>query len=132
MDEEEKLASRLVNVFEKTGKRYKECKTLAEKYEYTDVVLASSGLSKTQVVDEYAKQVNKTNIYRQKLKDLEFLEAHLTELKDGLTSTPRSKESIRKIDTYVGNIKSLIKVYQTIEQMQVMIVRYYEKGWINF
>lgn len=118
-------------VFEKMSIVYKEAKVLAEKYEYKEV-LYNTGKTQKEIVDEYAMQINISNKYRQKEKDLYFLLSLLQETKSGLSSVPNEKALVKQVDTYIENIKALLKVYTTIEQMQISILKYYEKGGASF
>lgn len=118
-------------LFDKISTVYKECKVLAEKYEYTEVMY-NTGEPQKKIMDEWAKQVNITNKYRQKEKDLYFIMSLLQEARSNLSNTPRGQSSIKQIDIYIENIKSLLKVYTTIEQMQVSILRYYDRGGATF
>ena len=118
-------------LFDKISTIYKDCKVLAEKYEYTDVML-NNGTSQKEIMDEWAKQINITNKYRQKEKDLNFVFTLLQEAKSNLSSTPRGQSAIKQIDIYMENIKSLLKVYFTIGQMQMSILKYYERGGATF
>ena len=113
---------------------YKESKVLAEKYKYTDVLL-NDGRSQKEIMDEYAKQINISNTYRQKEKDLNFLYAILTEAKNSAKSAP-GKQEVAKLEKqlsfWVDNIYLLLKVYYTINQMQTSILKYYERGGATF
>ena len=114
-------------LLEKIEGRYKEAKVLAEKYSFSDVWL-NTGEKLKNISDEYAKQINFTNVYRQKEKDLLFILSLLQEAKSNVQNTSRGQTTIRIIDTYSDNIKSLLKVYQKIDEMQTAILRYYDRG----
>ena len=118
-------------LFDKISTIYKDCKVLAEKYEYTDVML-NNGTSQKEIMDEWAKQINITNKYRQKEKDLNFVFTLLQEAKSNLSNTPKGQSTIKQIDIYMENIRSLLKVYFTISQMQASILKYYERGGATF
>lgn len=119
------------NLLEKLKPIYAECKKLAEQYEYREVMY-NTGEMQRKIMDEYASQINTTNLYRQKEKDLYFLLSLLQEAKGGISSGPSGRDYIKKLDTWIENVKALLKVYQTIEQMQTMIVKYYERGGATF
>jgi hypothetical protein len=110
---------------------YKEAKVLAEKYSYSDVMF-NTGETQTKIMDEWARQVNITNELRQKEKDLNFVLTLLQEARSNLSNTPRGQNSIKQIDIYMDNIRSLLKVYFTISQMQSSILKYYERGGATF
>ena len=110
---------------------YKEAKVLAEKYSYSDVMF-NTGETQTKIMDEWARQVNITNELRQKEKDLNFVLTLLQEARSNLSNTPRGQSSIKQIDIYMDNIRSLLKVYFTISQMQSSILKYYERGGATF
>ena len=114
-------------VIEKIKDKYMEAKILPEKYSFSDVWL-NTGEKLKDINDEYAKQVNFSNTYRQKEKDLLFLLTLLQEAKSNVQNTPRGQSTIKIIDTYLDNIKSLLKVYQKINEMQTAILRYYDRG----
>lgn len=116
---------------EKIEKKYKECKELAEKYEYIDVFL-NDGKPQKEIMDEWAKQVNISNTYRQKEKDLNFIFTVLTEGKNKLSNTPSDQRIAKQMEVYIENIKALLKVYFTINQMQTSILKYYERGGATF
>lgn len=118
-------------ILEKIRIIYQECKSLAEHYE-TSEVMFNTGEAQRKIMDEYARQINITNTYRQKEKDLYFILSLLQEAKGGLSSAPTGQKMVKQVDTYTENVKALLKVYQTIEQMQVMIVKYYERGGATF
>jgi len=118
-------------LLEKITAIYKEAKVLAEKYTYNDVML-NTGDTQKNISNEYAKQINITNKYRQKEKDLQFLLTLLQEARSNLISTPRGQNTVKQVETYMENIKSLLKVYITIDQMQTSILRYYDKGGASF
>ena len=118
-------------LLEKITAIYKEAKVLAEKYVYEDVML-NTGETQKNISDEYAKQINKTNKYRQKEKDLQFLLTLLQEARSNLLNTPRGQSTVKQVETYIENIKSLLKVYITIDQMQTSILRYYDRGGASF
>lgn len=118
-------------LLEKITAIYKEAKVLAEKYVYEDVML-NTGETQKNISDEYAKQINKTNKYRQKEKDLQFLLTLLQEARSNLLNTPRGQSTVKQVETYIENIKSLLKVYFTIDQMQTSILRYYDRGGASF
>lgn len=111
----------------KIEEKYKEAKILAEKYSFTEVWL-NTGEKLKNVNDEYARQVNFTSLYRQKEKDLLFILSLLQEASSNIQNTPRGQSTIKTISIYIENIKSLLKVYQKINEMQITILRYYEKG----
>lgn len=111
----------------KIEEKYKEAKVLAEKYSFSDVWL-NTGEKLKDINDEYAKQVNFSNSYRQKEKDLLFILSLLQEASSNAQNTPRGQSTIKTINTYIENIKSLLKVYQKINEMQISILRYYERG----
>ena len=115
----------------KISEKYKECKVLAEKYEYSEVKF-NTGEPQKDIMDEWARQVNITNKYRQKEKDLYFMLGLLQEARSNLDNTPKGQSMVKKLETYIENIKSLLKVYTTIEQMQVSILRYYDRGGATF
>lgn len=114
-------------IVDKIGNIYKEAKELAEKYSFGDVWL-NTGEKLKDINDEYAKQINFTNKYRQKEKDLLFILTILQEAKGNVQNTPRGQNSIKIIDTYIDNIKSLINVYKKIDEIQTSILRYYDRG----
>jgi len=114
-------------LLEKIEEKYKEAKVLAEKYSFTEVWL-NTGEKLKDINDEYARQVNFTSLYRQKEKDLLFILSLLQEASSNIQNTPRGQSTIKLIDTYSNNIKSLLKVYQKIDETQTTILRYYEKG----
>lgn len=116
---------------EKMSTIYKECKTLAEKYEYNEVLL-NDGAPQKDIMNEWAKQVNIANKYRQKEKDLNYLLNILQEYRNNLSNTPKGQSGIKQADIYIENIKSLLKVYFTINQMQSSILKYYERGGATF
>lgn len=116
---------------EKISKIYKDAKVLAEKYEYTEVLL-NTGEAQKNIFDEYAKQINITNKYRQKEKDLCFVLTLLQEARGTLINTPTGNSTIKQLEIYMENIRSLLKVYMTIGQMQISILKYYEKGGATF
>lgn len=118
-------------LLDKISNIYKEAKVLAEQYVYNDVMYNTGERQKT-ISDEYAKQINIANKYRQKEKDLYFVLTLLQEARSNISSTPRGQSSIKALDTYIENIKSLLKVYTTIGQMQTSILRYYDKGGATF
>lgn len=118
----------------KIQKIYKESKVLAEQYKCTDV-LFNDGRAQKEIMDEYAKQINIANMYRQKEKDLNFLYAILTDAKNSAKSSPGKQESAKlekQLATWVDNIYLLLKVYYTINQMQTSILKYYERGGATF
>lgn len=111
----------------KIEEKYMEAKVLAEKYSFGDVWL-NTGERLKDISDEYAKQINFTNKYRQKEKDLLFVLTLLQEAKSNIQNTPRGQTTIRTIETYIDNIKSLLNVYKKIDEIQTSILRYYDRG----
>ena len=118
-------------LLEKITAIYKEAKVLAEKYTYNDVMM-NTGETQKNISNEYAKQINISNKYRQKEKDLQFLLTLLQEAKSNIIGTPKGQSTAKQLDTYIENIKSLLKVYFTIDQMQTSILRYYDRGGASF
>ena len=118
-------------LIEKISTIYKEAKVLAEKYTYDDVMM-NTGETQKKISDEYAKQINLTNKYRQKEKDLYFILSLLQEARSNIANTPTGQKTVKQVETYIENIKALLKVYTTIEQMQLSIIRYYDKGGASF
>ena len=114
-------------LLDKIGNIYKEAKVLAEKYSFSDVWL-NTGEKLKDISDEYAKQINFANQYRQKEKDLLFILSLLQEAKSNIQNTPRGQSTIKTIDTYTDNIKSLLNVYKKIDEIQTSILRYYDRG----
>ena len=114
-------------LLDKIGNIYKEAKVLAEKYSFSDVWL-NTGEKLKDISDEYAKQINFANQYRQKEKDLLFILSLLQEAKSNIQNTPRGQSTIKTIDTYTDNIKSLLNVYNKIDEIKTSILRYYDRG----
>lgn len=113
---------------EKIEAKYKAGKQLAEKYEYSDVLL-NTGISQRELMDEWARQVNLANKYRKMEADLTFILTWLQEYKDGLAkNAPGGRTGIKQINYYIENIKALLNVYFKINQIQSSIIKYYEKG----
>ena len=132
--EEEKVVKRqptMNEIFADIRARYQVCKSVAEHYEYTEVKL-NDGMKPSEVMDEWAKQVNKTNLYRQKEKDLEFTLVWLQDVKSNLSNVPSSKSMAQQVDILMENTRTLLKVYITIGQMQSAILKYYERGGATF
>lgn len=116
---------------DKIKKVYMTAKDLAEKYT-CDPVMFNTGETLKNISNEYAKQINKTNIYRKQEADLQFLLTLLIDAKTGENNLPQTKTAAKKVDMWADAIKALLKVYQTIEQMQISIIRYYDKGGASF
>lgn len=98
---------------------------------YTCDKLLKNGVNNlsVDVWNEYARQIDKTNVIRQKKKDLSFLNYILTEAKYGLSNNAPSEQKILKqIKAYMDIIKQLIITYTEMENIQNDIVYYYNKG----
>lgn len=115
-------------LFDKINDVYKSAKLMAEKYEVKEVLPIEDKSKIKSISKDYAAEVNLTNKYRQKQKDLVFIQAMLNELKSNLEDSNRNNtQLIKKIIVYLGNIANLIKVYKEINDMQQSILKYYEK-----
>lgn len=115
-------------LFDKINDVYKSAKLMAEKYEVKEVLPIEDKSKIKSISKDYAAEVNLTNKYRQKQKDLVFIQAMLNELKSNLEDSNRnSTQLIKRIMVYLGNIANLIKVYKEINDMQQSILKYYEK-----
>ncbi len=115
-------------LFDKINDVYKSAKLMAEKYEVKEVLPIEDKSKIKSISKDYAAEVNLTNRYRQKQKDLVFIQAMLNELKSNLEDSNRNNtQLIKKIVVYLGNIANLIKVYKEINDMQQSILKYYEK-----
>lgn len=121
------------NTIDKIGRIYIEAKQLAENFTYSDALLNDDKPLK-EVMNEYARQVNIANKYRQKEKDLNYLLTILEECKNNCSSADirMGKGMERQIEVYINNLKSILKVYYTINQIQSSIIKYYEKGGATF
>jgi len=115
-------------LFDKINDVYKSAKLMAEKYEVREVLPIEDKSKIKSISKDYAAEVNLTNKYRQKQKDLVFIQAMLNELKSNLEDSNRNNtQLIKRIVVYLGNIANLIKVYKEINDMQQSILKYYEK-----
>lgn len=117
--------------YDKIKNIYAVAKDLAEKYT-CDPVMFNTGETLRNISDEYAKQINKTNIYRKQEADLQFLLTLLIDAKTGENNLPQTKTAAKKAEMWGDAIKALLKVYITIDQMQTTILRYYDKGGASF
>ena len=115
----------------KIQKVYADSKVLAEKYEYSEVLL-NDGAAQKDIMNEWARQINITNLYRQKEKDLQFVFTWLQEYRNGVSSVHKNAGIIKQLDLYMDNYKALLKVYFTIGQIQNSILKYYEKGGATY
>ena len=106
----------------------KECKIVASKHEPSQA-LHNNGYDPKTISDEYCNQINYTNIFLAKQKDLQFLSALLSEARVNLTSsTPSGSRQLVIINAYDDVINKLLKVYQTISIEQRWILDYYKDG----
>lgn len=106
-----------------------EAKQLLSTHEFQEVLLNDPKNKESEVWDAYAKQINYTNKFLAKKKDLLFIISILTEARNGLSeNTPSNQKIINKINSYVETIKALLKGYQTVEDGQYWILSYYQKG----
>lgn len=106
-----------------------EAKQLLSTHEFQEVLLNDPKNKESEVWDAYAKQINYTNKFLAKKKDLLFIVSILTEARNGLSeNTPSNQKIINKINSYVETIKALLKGYQTVEDGQYWILSYYQKG----
>lgn len=107
---------------------YIECKDLLTSHEFSDV-LSNSDWTGKEVWDEFAKQINYTNKFLAKQKDLNFLLTILTEAKNGLSGgTPSSNKVIKQIDGWIAQINILLKAYNSVIIGQRWILDYYMHG----
>ena len=115
-------------LFDKINDVYKSAKLMAEKYEVREVLPIEDKSKIKSISKDYAAEVNLTNKYRQKQKDLVFIQAMLNELKSNLEDSNRNNtQLIKRVTVYLVNIANLIKVYKEINDMQQSILKYYEK-----
>lgn len=121
----------LSELFVKIKVIYNDAKVFAEKYE-CDEVLLNDGKLQRDIMNEYAKQVNKSNKCRKNEVNLENILVLLQDARTGLSNTQAGQKSIKQVETYIDSVKMLLKVYQTIGQMQSSIIKYYEKGGATF
>lgn len=118
-----------VKMEEKILRIITEAKQLASTHTFAEVMPNSADNNPTDVGNEYAKQLNITNLLRQKKKDLAYLTALLTEAKMQIDSnTPAGSKALRKVNGYLETIKCLAKVYQDLDDGQWWILNYYSKG----
>lgn len=107
---------------------YQECKLLATKHEPA-VLLDNHNHTKQEIWDEYCRQINYTNVFLSKKRDLEYLKTLLSEASLGIqSSTPSGAKVKAVIDGYKFMIDDLLRVYSTINVMQKWILEYYQTG----
>lgn len=113
----------------KINKIISDAKVLASTHQLTDVYLNDKTKMYNEVWDEYARQINYTNKFKQMKKDLSYLLAILTETKYGVSpNTSVGRETLNKIEGYITIVRSLLKTYQEIDEGQWYILNYYSKG----
>lgn len=106
-----------------------EAKKLASEHSFADVYMNNDEHNYKEVWDEYAKQINYTNKFRQMKKDLNFILSLLTEAKGSVSpNTPSGKKVLDQVTAYMETIKSLLKTYTEIDNGQWWILNYYDKG----
>lgn len=110
---------------------YAEAKETAESYEYSDV-LFNEGKLQREIMDEYARQVNKASKYRYQEQRLQKALSLLQDSLNAPASIQKGQTTIKQMETYMDSIKTLLKVYQTIGQIQANIIKYYERGGATF
>lgn len=110
---------------------YAEAKETAEGYEYSDV-LFNEGKLQREIMDEYARQVNKASKYRYQEQRLQKALSLLQDSLNAPASIQKGQTTIKQMETYMDSIKTLLKVYQTIGQIQANIIKYYERGGATF
>lgn len=125
------VINNLNDLFALIRRIYAEAKEVAESYEYSDVLL-NEGKLQREIMDEYARQVNKTSKYRYQEQRLQKSLSLLQDSLNAPASVEKGKTTIKQIETYMDSIKTLLKVYQTIGQIQANIIKYYERGGATF
>lgn len=116
------------NLENKVKEIYKECKELITKHEFADV-LSNLNYTEKKVWDEFASQINYTNLVLAKQKDLYFILTILTEAKNGITGgTPSNDKVLKQIDGWIKQIDMLLKSYSAVIIGQRWILDYYYKG----
>ena len=107
---------------------YKDCKALVAKHEFAPL-LDNSDHTEKEVWDEYARQINYTNVFKAKERDLYYILTLLNEAKAGVSDkTPSGIQIKIKLDSYINMIKLLLEAYKQINIGQRWILAYYEKG----
>lgn len=107
---------------------YKEAKALVTSHEFAEV-LSNEDFTTKEVWNEFAKQINYTNQFLHKEKELHFILTLLAEAKFGITGgTPAANATLKQIDGYINLIEQLLKSYSKIIIGQRWILDYYNKG----
>lgn len=106
---------------------YAEAQNLAKVYSCKDVCLLNE-YDKDSLQAAYAEEINHTNQYLLKQRDLQFVLSWLTENKLKIVGgTAESDRRLNEIKAYEDAVKSLLEVYKTILLSQKNILTYYEK-----
>lgn len=107
---------------------YKDAKQFASTYTTPILLKSEDKATAKELWDEYAKQIDYANSFRQKRKDLNFILTLLCECKNGVSAnTPSGRSILIQVNNYIENIKQLIKVYDDIENQSWWVLRYYDK-----
>lgn len=117
------------NLEEKIKTVYQQAKQFSSTWVTPTTIKSTDKFTEREYWDEYGKQIDYVNKFRQHRKDLNFILTLLVELKGSIDSnTPSGAKKLSLTNNYIASIKQLISTYDDIENMAWWVLNYYNKG----